>query len=81
MPKPRTRAREQRRLARQVATADAIAALDELAAADRPNIPPAALPAYRQAINRYRKWLARAHCSPPAPADPPGAGWSIRDGD
>ena len=63
MPKPRATAREQRRLARSIATADAIACLDELAESPSPLIPLDAAPAYRLTIARYRKWLVRADSS------------------
>jgi hypothetical protein len=62
MPKPRTLRKEQRRLARQIATANAAAALAELAAS-----PPTALPtddardAYRAQINHHITKLSRAH--------------------
>lgn len=59
MPKPRTAAREHRRLGRQTATRDALAAISALAPS--PALPPDALAGYREQVRHMRMWFSRAH--------------------
>lgn len=61
MPKPRTVATEQRRLARSMATADALNAIAALAAQPPALVPPAGHAAYREQIARIAQWFSRAH--------------------
>lgn len=65
MPKPRTLAKEQRRLARQIATEHARTALTDLGR-NPPDLPTAeARDAYRAQISHHIAKLSRAHaCSP-----------------
>ena len=81
MPKPRTEAREQRRIARDLARRQAITAVEYLLSVRPGSLPQSEFPAYDAEVRRivermrlqYRLRADLAHCPALARGDTPGA--------